>query len=175
MHSVVSDRGEVKRGARAIQAQRVGSRAARKAAEAGPWNGKCVVAFAAAQDVRPTVADEYVVPLRPDHDVRSICPLISSESVVSAVTNLGLAAAGEVPAEHHIALALIAVNTGAGVISSDDQIVEAVPIHITGLAHRTAGIIPRRHVLLVYIRPVLSIDAIEPEAVDSAQSRQVQH
>ena len=64
--------------------------------------------------------------------------------------------------EHHIALARVAVPVRIAARSPDEQIVEAVAVHVPRARHRIAG-------------AVLRINTVESEAGRAVQSAQVEH
>src|SRR5262249_19318042 len=63
--------------------------------------------------------------------------------------------------EHHIALAGVAVAARGATERPDDQVVEAVAVHVPRRAHRKAAMVER-------------VDAVEPEAVAAVQRREVE-
>ena len=88
---------------------------------------------AAVQKVAPAVADQGVVALGADEDLAGAR---TDEDVVAVVAE-PVDRAGEVAAEHDVALAGVAVRRiGAG--SADDQVGEAIAVDIARAAHRTA-------------------------------------
>ena len=116
-----------------------------------------IVAGGAVQEVAPAVADQGVVTLGADEDLAGAR---TDEDVVALVAE-AVDRAGEIAAEHDVALTGIASPPRIGAGSPDDQVGEAIAVDVARAAHREA-------------RAIVRVDAIEAEAVGAVEGGEVE-